>query len=75
MRTTLEQAITLEREEMVMHRARRGETDRVRDLPDGGWVAALLDGAGDAVKDSLPALSVVPGQRSPSARRCAIGAR
>jgi hypothetical protein len=57
----LEQPVSLERDEVVMDGARGGEPDVVRDLTDRGRVPTLLDGAGDAVEDSLTTLDVVPG--------------
>jgi hypothetical protein len=61
-RAALEQAISLKGEQVVVDGARGRESDRIRDLPNGRRIAAVLDGLGDAVEDSLPSLCVVPGQ-------------
>ena len=54
----------IERDEVMVHGARRREADRLGDLTHRRRIAALLDGSGDAVEDSLPSLLVVPGQDS-----------
>ena len=56
----LKQPIPLECDEVVMHGAGGRETDRIRDLPHRGRIAALLDRAGDEVDDSLATLDVMP---------------
>ena len=59
--TALDQSIALEGDEVMMHRARRGEADRIGNLADRGGISALLHGLRNAVEDSLPSLVVVPG--------------
>ena len=62
MRAALEQPVPLEGDEVVMDRRGRGQADRIGDLADRRRIAALRDGAGDALEDLLLALCVVPGQ-------------
>ncbi len=59
MRSTLQQAIAFEREEVVVHGGRRGEADAVRDLANRGGIAPFHDRARDALEDLLTALGVV----------------
>jgi hypothetical protein len=63
----LEEAVLLEREKVVVYRARGREADRGGDLADRGRVPALRDGTDDAVENPLPPLHVVSGQRGSSA--------
>jgi hypothetical protein len=41
------------------------KADGVSDLADRRGIPALLDGESNAVEDSLPSLSIVPGQDHP----------
>jgi hypothetical protein len=61
-RSALEQPVALEADEVMVDRGGRCEADRLRDLTDGGRIAALLDGASDALEDAVPSFGVVPGQ-------------
>jgi len=58
---SFEKTIALERDEVVVHGAGRGQSDGIRDLADGRRVAALLHGASNTVEDALPPFGVVPG--------------
>jgi len=60
---------------VVVDRARRCQTDRIGNLPDGGRIAAFFDGVRDAVENPLSALCVVPGQGVPPHFGAMIGLR
>jgi hypothetical protein len=57
----LDEAIPLQRDEVVVDRARRGQADRVSDLADRRGIPAVLHRLRDTVEDPLPSLVVVSG--------------
>src|SRR5574338_742718 len=60
MRASLEQAVALERDEVMVHRRGGRQAHGIGDLADRGRVAALGHRPGDALDDLLLALRVGP---------------
>ena len=57
----LDEAIALERDEVMVDRAGGGEADGIGDLTNRRRISPLLERERDAVKNALPALDVVSG--------------
>jgi hypothetical protein len=69
----LEQPVSLERNEVMVHGARGCQADGIGDLTNRGWIPPLLDGLRDAIEDPLAPFLVMPGHvLAPFARRAAL---
>ncbi len=56
-----DEALALQRDEVMVHGAGGGKADGIRDLANGRGISALLERERDAIEDALSPLDVVPG--------------
>ena len=59
--SAFEQAVSFQRDQVVMNGGGGGEADGIRDLAHRRGIATLDDGVGDALEDLLSTVDVVPG--------------